>query len=194
MAILSAPLATAHPWLHSLPPHTPGRVPEATRRWMCWSAGTEWRLATASALSRSLSCRVRELVAHRALPGRVARHGRFLEMPWLAFPASSSCRGLVSWLEYFVLEWFQRSHRGSWRLPGKRQTSGRGKTTTATRQRPRQGTCCDKRPLCAHAPAHPPMCRPGGLSRRACRRAVQPAVRSGMRSLQDHHRGERWRP
>uniref|UniRef100_A0A8R7PAI0 Uncharacterized protein n=1 Tax=Triticum urartu TaxID=4572 RepID=A0A8R7PAI0_TRIUA len=31
-----------------------------------------------------------------ALPGRVARRGKFLEMPWLAFPASSSCRGLVS--------------------------------------------------------------------------------------------------
>ena len=70
--------------------------PRATRWWMCWSAGTEWWLAAASALPRSLSCRVRELVAHRALPGRVARRGKFLEMPWLAFPASSSCRGLVS--------------------------------------------------------------------------------------------------
>src|SRR3954469_3800255 len=28
MAILSAPLATVYPWLHSLPPRTPGRVPE----------------------------------------------------------------------------------------------------------------------------------------------------------------------
>src|SRR4051812_5005745 len=28
MAILSAPLATVHPWLHSLPPRMPGRVPE----------------------------------------------------------------------------------------------------------------------------------------------------------------------
>ena len=32
-----------------------------------------------------------------ALPGRMARRGKFLAMPWLAFPASSSCRGLVSW-------------------------------------------------------------------------------------------------
>ena len=31
-----------------------------------------------------------------ALQGRVARRGKFLEIPWLAFPASSSCRGLVS--------------------------------------------------------------------------------------------------
>src|SRR3954466_1215602 len=28
MAILSAPLATAYPWLHNLPPRTPGRVSE----------------------------------------------------------------------------------------------------------------------------------------------------------------------
>ena len=70
--------------------------PRATRWWMCWNAGTEWWLAAASAMPQSLSFRVRELVAHRALPGRVARHGKFLEMPWLAFPASSSGRGLVS--------------------------------------------------------------------------------------------------
>ena len=49
----------------------------------------------------------------------MARRGKFLEMPWLAFPASSSNRGLVSWLEYFVLEWLQRSHGGSWRSPDK---------------------------------------------------------------------------
>src|SRR3954467_14455798 len=42
-----------------------------------------------------MSCRVRELVAHRALPGRVARRSKSLVVPWLAFPASSSCRGLV---------------------------------------------------------------------------------------------------
>ena len=30
-----------------------------------------------------------------ALPERVARHDKFLEVPRLAFPASSSCRGLV---------------------------------------------------------------------------------------------------
>src|SRR3954466_254185 len=96
-----------------------------------------------------MSCRVQELAAFRALPGRVARRGKFLEMPWLAFPASSSCRGLVlrvafpassscrglvlrvafpassscqglvSWLEYFVLEWLQRSRGGPWRSPSK---------------------------------------------------------------------------
>src|SRR6187401_3194363 len=55
--------------------------PRATRWWMCWSAGTEWKLAAASALPRSLSCRVRELAAHLALLGRVARRGKFPEMP-----------------------------------------------------------------------------------------------------------------
>src|SRR3954467_15784709 len=42
-----------------------------------------------------MSCRVLELVAHRALPGRVARRSKSLVVPWLAFSASSSCRGLV---------------------------------------------------------------------------------------------------
>src|SRR3954463_15884665 len=42
-----------------------------------------------------MSCRAREFAAHRTLPGRMARRGKFPEMPWLAFPASSSCRGLV---------------------------------------------------------------------------------------------------
>src|SRR4051812_25414591 len=42
-----------------------------------------------------MSCRPRELVTHRALPERVAPRGKPLVAPWLAFPASSSCRGLV---------------------------------------------------------------------------------------------------
>ena len=96
MAILSASHATMHRWLHSLPPRAPGKALRATRWWMCWSVGTKWPPAAASALPRPSSCRVRKLVAHRALPGYVARRGKFLEMPWLAFPASSSCRGLVS--------------------------------------------------------------------------------------------------
>ena len=44
------------------------------------------RLAAVIVLSRPEACR---------LPGRAAHRGKFLEMPWLAFPASSSCRGLV---------------------------------------------------------------------------------------------------
>src|SRR3954467_3904436 len=42
-----------------------------------------------------MSCRARELVAHRALPERGTRRCEVLVVPWLAFPASSSCRGLV---------------------------------------------------------------------------------------------------
>ena len=43
------------------------------------------------------------------------------------------------------------------------------KLSDATRQRPRQGACRGKPPLCARAPAHPPMCRSGTL----------PSVRGG---------------
>ena len=83
--------------LAAQPPATRAcKGPKATRWWMCWSVGTEWLPAAASALPRPLPCRVLKLVAHRALPERMARRGKFLEMPWLAFPASSSCRGLVS--------------------------------------------------------------------------------------------------
>ena len=67
MAVLSASHATAHRWLHSLPPHAPGEAPRATRWWMRWSVGAEWPPAAACALPRPLSCRVRKLVAHRAL-------------------------------------------------------------------------------------------------------------------------------
>src|SRR3954463_7744190 len=82
--------------LAAQPPATYARKgPGATRRGVSWSAGTEWLPAAASALSRPLSCRVRELVARRVLPRRVARRGRFFEMLWLAFQASSSCQGLV---------------------------------------------------------------------------------------------------
>ena len=90
MVIFSASLATAHRWLHSLLPRAPGKAPG---RHVGGCAGAR---AQSGGLPWSLSCRVRELVAHRALPGRVARRGKFLEMPWLAFPTSSSCRGLVS--------------------------------------------------------------------------------------------------
>ena len=81
IAILSASHATAHRWLHSLLPRAPGKAPRATRWWMRWSVGTGWLLAAASALPRSLSCRARKLVVHRALPGHAARRGKFLEMP-----------------------------------------------------------------------------------------------------------------
>ena len=104
MAFLSAPLATVHRWLHGLPPRAPGEAPRATRWWMHWSVGTEWPPAVASALPRPLSCRVRKLVAHRALI-------------CLGFPGKLLLLGPC--LEYFVLEWLQRNHGGPWRSPGK---------------------------------------------------------------------------
>src|SRR3954463_16454650 len=127
MAILSAPHATVYPWLHSLPPCTLGRVPE---RHVGGCAGAQ---VQSGCLPRPLSCRVRELAAHRVLPGRVARRGKFLEMPWLARQAplvgvlclewpsrQAPLAGALSpWLKYFVLEWPQRNHGGPWRSPGK---------------------------------------------------------------------------
>src|SRR3954465_1639232 len=57
----SVPLAAQPPATYAW------KGPRATRRWVCWSTGTGWLLAAASALPRQLSCRVRELVARRVL-------------------------------------------------------------------------------------------------------------------------------
>ena len=59
--ILSAPLATAHHWLHSLPPRTPGRVPE---RHVGGCAGAR---AQSGGLPRQAPCRGRCLVASGSL-------------------------------------------------------------------------------------------------------------------------------
>ena len=108
MAILSASHATAHRWLHSLPPRAPGEAPRATRWWMRWSVGTEWPPAAASALPLLLSCRVRKLVAHRA--------SRYLGWSSRQAPLAGA---LSPWRKYFALEWLQRNHGGPWRSPGK---------------------------------------------------------------------------
>ena len=108
MAILSASHATAHRWLHSLPPRAPGEAPRATRWWMRWSVGTEWPPAAASALPLLLSCRVRKLVAHRA--------SRYLGWSSRQAPLAGA---LSPELKYFVLEWLQGNHGGPWRSPGK---------------------------------------------------------------------------
>ena len=84
----------------------------------------------ASALPRLLSCRTRELATRRALPGRAGRRGKFSEVPWLAFPASSpcrilsfpasfSCRGLVFSVNTLFLNGSNMNDGGSWRTPGK---------------------------------------------------------------------------
>ena len=115
MVILSAPACHRAP-LAARPPATCAwEGPRATRWRVCWSGGTKWGFPAASSLPRSSSCRVRKLVACRTLPERVVHRGKSLVVPWLAFPASSCCPGLVSsrqdplagalslHLEYFVL-------------------------------------------------------------------------------------------
>ena len=138
MAILSASHATAHRWLHSLPPRAPGEAPRATRWWMCWSVGTEWPPAAASALPLLLSCRVRKLVAHRAsrylgwssrqaplagalLPCRSAWRVAASSLECLGWPSRQAplAGALSPELKYFVLEWLQGNHGGSWRSPDK---------------------------------------------------------------------------
>ncbi len=83
--------------------------------------------ASRQAFSIRWPSRQAPLAGVSSLPGKLLLPG-----PWLAFPASSSCRGLgwpsrqaplagalSPWLEYFVLEWLQRNHGGPWRSPGK---------------------------------------------------------------------------
>ena len=130
MAVLSASHATAHRWLHSLPPRAPGEAPRATRWWMRWSVGAEW--------PRPLSCHVRKLVAHRASRclGWSSRQAPLAEalLPcrdaWRIAASSLGCLGwpsrqaplagaLSPELKYFVLEWLQGNHGGPWRSPGK---------------------------------------------------------------------------
>ena len=125
--------------LAAQPPATRAwKSPRATRWWMRWSVGTGWLLAAASALPRSSSCRARKLVAHQALRclGWSSRQaplaGALLPCRDTLRVAASSlgCLGWTSrqaplagalspWLEYFVLEWLQKNHGGSWRSPGK---------------------------------------------------------------------------
>src|SRR3954464_14859938 len=62
--------ATACPWLHNLPPRAPGMPPE---RQVGGGAGTQ---ARGGNLPRWMSCRARELVAHRPLPERGTRRGK----------------------------------------------------------------------------------------------------------------------
>ena len=96
MAFSSSPLATAYPWLHRLPPRAPE---EASWRHAGGCAGAWVQSGSGpptSTFSGSSSCRVQKLVAHRTLSGRAVHRGKFLEVPWLAFPASSFCRSLVS--------------------------------------------------------------------------------------------------
>ena len=134
MAILSASLATAHRWLHSLLPRAPGKAPG---RHVGGCAGA--RVQSGSS-PRQAPCRGRCLVASGSLsltgPRRdawrvVASSLRCLGWPSRQAPLAGVLRclgwpsrqaplaGVLSpWLGYFVLEWLQRNHREPWRSPG----------------------------------------------------------------------------
>src|SRR3954470_20186560 len=60
-----------------------------TRGRVSWRAGPRWWLAAAAVLPRLRACRSSGLAGARGAPRRAS-----LGVPWLAFPASSSRRGL----------------------------------------------------------------------------------------------------
>ena len=75
-------------------------------------AGTQGASRQAFLVCLEWSSRQAPLAGVSSLPGKL-----FLPGPWLAFPASSSCRGLD--LSTLFLNGLQGNHGGSWRSPGK---------------------------------------------------------------------------
>ena len=119
MAILSASLATSHCWLHSLSPRAPGRTPG---RHVGGCAGAR---AQSGSLPWQAPCRGCCLVASGSLsltgPCRDAWCVAASSLRCLGWPSRQAplAGALSSELKYFVLEWLQRNHGGSWRSPGK---------------------------------------------------------------------------
>ena len=75
-------------------------------------AGTQGASRQAFLVCLEWPSRQAPLAGVLSLPGKILLPG-----PWLAFPASSSCRGLG--LSTLFLNGLQGNHRGSWRSPGK---------------------------------------------------------------------------
>ena len=119
MAILSASHATAHRWLHGLSPRAPGKAPG---RHVGGCAGER---VHSGSLPRQAPRRGRCLVASGSLsltgPCRDAWRVAASSLRCLGWPSRQDplAGALSPWLEYFVLEWFQRNHGGPWRSPGK---------------------------------------------------------------------------
>ena len=96
MAISSSSLATSHRLAAQPPATCAWNDPVATRRRMCWSVGAEWQPCRGKRLAAAYC-----LVAPASLPlAGSCRDTRgvaasLLGMPWVAFPARFSCRGLV---------------------------------------------------------------------------------------------------
>ena len=87
-------------------------------------AGTQGASRQAFLVCLEWSSRQAPLAEVLSLPGKILLPG-----PWLAFPASSSCRGF----EYFVLEWSTREPRRV--LVVTRQALPRGAATARARVR-----------------------------------------------------------
>ena len=119
MAILSALLATAHRWPHSLLPRAPGKDPG---RHVGGCAGAR---VQSGSFPRQAPCRGRCLVASGSLsltgPRRDVWRVAASSLRCLGWPSRQAplAGALSPWLEYFVLEWLQRNHGGPWRSPGK---------------------------------------------------------------------------
>ena len=119
MAVLSALLATAHRWLHSLLPRAPGKTPG---RHVGRCTGEHIQ---SGSLPRQAPCRGHCLVASGSLsltgPRRDAWRVAASSLGCLGWPSQQAplAGALSPWLEYFVLEWLQRNHGGPWRSLGK---------------------------------------------------------------------------
>ena len=68
--------------------------PSATRAWK--GSQSDTLVDVLERGYRVAACRGKRLAAAVALSERVARRSKFIGASWLAFPASSSCQGLVS--------------------------------------------------------------------------------------------------
>ena len=119
MAILSASLATAHRWPHSLLRRTPGKV---SGRHVGGCPGVR---VQSGSLPRQAPCRGHCLVASGSWsltgPRRDAWRIAASSLRCLGWPSRQAplAGALSPWLEYFVLEWLRRNHGGPWRSPGK---------------------------------------------------------------------------
>ena len=109
MAILSASHATVHRWLHSLPPRAPGKAPG---RHVGGCAGAR---VQSGSLPGQAPCRSHCLVASGSLsligPRRDAWRVAASSLRCLGWPSRQAplAGALSPWLEYFVLEWLQRT-------------------------------------------------------------------------------------
>ena len=102
---------------------------------------------------------VAQIVPKRTVRDAIARHdGNLVSVACHLAPLAAQPPATRAW---------EGQPRHLKELSTMRHASRRGPVSDqlpdATRQRPRQGACRGKPPLCARAPAHPPTCRSGTL-------------------------------